>query len=112
MNGCPFCDYAGPSRVIADYAEAFVIEPLRPIVPGHVLVVARGHLQDAISNPRVFGDVARVAARYAGTSSYGACNLIASVGAAATQTVGHLHLHIVPRVEGDGLALPWTEAGL
>ena len=42
---------------------------------------------------------------------YGAasCNLITSVGAAATQTVKHLHIHIVPRHEGDGLHLPWTE---
>jgi hypothetical protein len=35
-------------------------------------------------------------------------NLITSVGAAATQTVRHLHIHLIPRREGDALALPWT----
>jgi histidine triad (HIT) family protein len=38
----------------------------------------------------------------------GPCNIITSVGAEATQTVFHLHLHVVPRRFGDGLALPWT----
>lgn len=35
-------------------------------------------------------------------------NLITSAGAAATQTVAHLHVHYVPRRTGDGLGLPWT----
>lgn len=37
-----------------------------------------------------------------------AANLITSRGGAATQTVFHLHVHVVPREAGDGLALPWT----
>jgi len=36
------------------------------------------------------------------------CNIIQSNGAAATQTVAHLHVHIVPRTERDGLLLPWS----
>ncbi len=35
-------------------------------------------------------------------------NLITSKGEAATQSVFHLHVHIVPRQEGDRLPLPWT----
>ena len=38
----------------------------------------------------------------------GESNLITSIGPAATQTVPHLHLHLVPRRPGDGLPLPWT----
>ena len=34
-------------------------------------------------------------------------NLITSRGRAATQSVFHLHLHLVPRADNDGLALPW-----
>ncbi|MYX67350.1 histidine triad (HIT) family protein [Streptomyces sp. KhCrAH-43] len=37
----------------------------------------------------------------------GPMNLITSKGREATQSVFHLHLHLVPRAAGDGLALPW-----
>jgi histidine triad (HIT) family protein len=37
-----------------------------------------------------------------------AANLITSKGSAATQTVFHLHVHLVPRQVDDGLPLPWT----
>ena len=35
-------------------------------------------------------------------------NLVQSTGAAAFQTVFHLHVHVVPRYAGDGLRLPWV----
>ncbi|CAL9324879.1 HIT family protein [Streptomyces sp. SudanB91_2054] len=37
-----------------------------------------------------------------------AVNLITSKGEAATQSVFHFHVHVVPRQEGDGRPLPWT----
>jgi histidine triad (HIT) family protein len=104
---CPFCDYAGPSRVLVDRRSVFIIEPLSPVVPGHLLAVSKKHVTDALAAPTVFGNVAEMAARYAAQSA-GACNLITSAGRAATQTIQHLHLHIIPRSEGNGLQLPWT----
>ena len=106
---CPFCDYAGPSRVLLDHRGVFIIEPLNPVTPGHLLVVAKEHVTDALAAPAVFGNIAEVAARYT-AQSWGACNIITSAGAAATQTVPHLHVHLVPRRDGDGLQLPWTVA--
>jgi hypothetical protein len=50
----------------------------------------------------------RFGTEWAKRHGVGDCNLIASRGPAATQTVPHLHLHLVPRLEGDGLPLPWT----
>jgi len=92
-----------------------VIEPLNPVVPGHVLVIPREHVTDWVDPGREEHDgyglrfAVALAQEYARRESIGDCNLITSRGPAATQTVGHLHLHIVPRHEGDGLALPWTE---
>jgi histidine triad (HIT) family protein len=34
-------------------------------------------------------------------------NLINACGAAASQTVFHFHIHVVPRYEGDPIELPW-----
>jgi histidine triad (HIT) family protein len=106
---CPFCDWSGP--VLADYGDVLIIEPLHPVVPGHLLAVATDHVTDALQAPSVTGQVAEAAADYAANRSrIEACNLITSVGAVATQSVFHLHLHIVPRTAGDGLRLPWSEA--
>lgn len=52
-------------------------------------------------------EVARRAAMHA-AARYESYNLITSCGEAATQSVRHLHWHVVPRRIGDGLHLPWT----
>ncbi|KUH36133.1 HIT domain-containing protein [Streptomyces kanasensis] len=74
---------------------------------GHVLVIPRVHVADAIEDPDVTAAAVRRAAQYAAEAG-GDLNLITSVGADATQTVFHLHWHVVPRTAGDGLPLPWT----
>jgi histidine triad (HIT) family protein len=109
MN-CPFCDYEGPSPIIADYKQegVFIIEPLNPVVPNHVLVIPRRHVEHFANHLEVTGKVAQVAADYARGRWDTDFNLITSKGPAATQTVKHLHFHLVPRQEGDGLQLPWT----
>jgi histidine triad (HIT) family protein len=85
-------------------------EPLNPVTPGHLLVIPVRHVMDAAEDPdltgRVFAAAARIARESGGDPS---CNLITSVGGAATQSVYHLHAHVVPRRHGDGLRLPWTQ---
>ena len=102
-------------RIIAGEAPAEVIykgpcgvafRPLGPVTPGHVLVVPLVHVEDFTTKPSVTAETANLAAHLA--RGMGSANLITSAGTAATQTVKHLHFHIVPRRKGDGLALPWT----
>lgn len=109
-DDCPFCDYAGPSEVLHDFGDAFVIEPLRQVTPGHLLVVPKIHVPDFAADPEAFGVVAARAAEFWSQSTLPttAANLITSRGREATQTVLHLHLHLVPRAEHDGLKLPWA----
>ena len=73
-----------------------------------MLAISRDHITDALDDPEATGHVMEAAATYARTRWVGPCNLITSVGTSATQTVFHLHVHIVPRHPGDGLKLPWT----
>lgn len=108
LRNCPFCDYKGPSEVLRETSDLYVIAPLDPVTPGHLLVIPKTHIQHFAEKPGLVGHVFAEAARLAGP---GDSNLIASDGLAATQTVPHLHVHIVPRREGDGLALPWTGQG-
>lgn len=108
MSGCPFCRrIANGEFDTAYFADVVSFEPLNPVTPGHRLFVPCVHVEDAAESPGTTSAVmmaAATAARELGND----CNLIASVGPAATQTVRHLHIHLVPRRPGDGLALPWT----
>jgi histidine triad (HIT) family protein len=111
MADCPFC-----TRVAAgefDYSDRYAVafEPLNPVTEGHLLVVPREHVSDAGSGPEIAGRVMEFAALLAGPLEFAdwpGYNIITSAGSAATQVIRHLHLHLVPRREGDGLALPWT----
>lgn len=104
---CPFCARIAGHAYDAGDEWAVTFEPLKPVTPGHRLFVSRRHVPDAFDTPAITGRVMDYAARWA-SGHLGACNLITSVGKDATQSVWHLHIHAVPRVEGDGLALPWT----
>lgn len=108
VEDCPFCDYAGPSEVIRRWHGVFAIEPLRPVVPGHVLVVPEVHVTDVGSAPWVTASVMKAAGDLA--SKLESANVLTSKGRAATQTVDHLHVHVIPREEGDGIPLPWDRS--
>ena len=108
---CPFC-----KRIVQETYDhersntyAVVFEPLEPVTPGHLLVVCRSHVESATGSTYLTGKVMELAATVALNLGEDA-NIITSVGELATQTVKHLHVHVVPRRAGDGLALPWTAA--
>lgn len=105
---CPFCEIVAgraPATVVREWDDALAIVPLTPVVKGHILVIPREHVTDYGDDPTVSAWTMYRAAELA--DDYGPSNLITSRGRAATQSVFHLHLHLVPRAENDGLALPW-----
>ena len=107
---CPFCARiaAGEYDDRAARFDAVTFEPLNPVTEGHRLVVPVTHVRSALGHVSVAADTMAYAVLVALQYGVRECNFITSAGAAATQTVQHLHIHIVPRAEGDGLALPWT----
>lgn len=106
---CVFCDIVAGievSRSLRWWAGGVMsFEPLNPVTPGHLLVVPFAHVTDALHSPFTTGLVMATAASIAERP----CNLITSCGPEATQTVMHLHVHLIPRRPGDGLLLPWSE---
>jgi histidine triad (HIT) family protein len=112
MTGpCPFCARIDIGQYEHSDVACVAFTPLNPVTPGHVLVVPRIHVPDAIAFPALAGQALRFAGFLASRLGLQSANFITSAGAAATQTVFHLHVHIVPRSEGDGLHLPWTSTG-
>ena len=115
-DDCPFCAiiYDGaPAARRRGWLDAIAITPLSPVVPGHVIVIPLKHVESAAASPETAAAAMLRAAQWAQDRGQD-CNLITSVGPAATQSVRHLHIHVVPRTDGDGLLLPWSaqqEAG-
>jgi histidine triad (HIT) family protein len=105
---CPFCEIVAgraPATIVEEWSQIIAIEPLNPVTPGHTLVLPKTHVADFTTDPQVSAMAMACASELVmGLGSY---NLITSKGRPATQSVFHLHLHLVPRAENDGLALPW-----
>jgi histidine triad (HIT) family protein len=110
---CVFCGIiAGtePATIIREWPDALAFVPLGPVVPGgHTLVVPRRHVADAVQDPAVTAATMLRAIELA--AGYEASNILTSVGSAATQSVFHLHLHVIRRAAGDQLMVPWGTTG-
>lgn len=109
VAGCVFCtpDLMVGRETVLHQPTVYSLPPLNPVTPGHLLFISEEHVTDAAVASNLTADVMRAAARHARLQAE-PFNLITSAGAAATQSVWHLHVHYVPRREGDGLHLPWT----
>lgn len=108
---CVFCEVVAgraPSVVLQQWTDAIAIKPLTPVTDGHILIIPRRHVADFAESPHVSGSMMCHAAEYASANpAYAAANVISSRGRAATQSIDHLHVHVVPRTETDKLMLPW-----
>jgi histidine triad (HIT) family protein len=110
-NACVFCDIVAnraPQERVWESEDAIAIRPRpAPINDGHLLIIPRVHVADARKDPALFGRMAAWAA-YLSVSSRQDCNIYTSCGADASQTIMHMHVHLVPRFAGDGIALAST----
>ncbi len=108
---CPFCAIASgaaAASMVLDEGTVLAFMDLRQAIPGHVLVIPRRHVPDIYAlGPDEAAAVMQVAVRVAKAlrSRFDApgLNLWQSNGEAGGQEVGHFHLHVHPRQNGDGL---------
>lgn len=108
-NDCVFCRIVcgkEKAEMVMQWSDAIAFVPLRPVTKGHTLIIPVQHVADFAEDPNVSGAVMRRAAQLMHWNQRSA-NIITSRGREATQSVFHLHLHLIPRAEGDRLALPW-----
>ena len=107
--GCAFCRIAAgeePAAVVLETEDAIAFLDRRPLFPGHVLLVPKGHVETLADLPsdRV-GGLFREARRLARAlpRALGAEGTLVAVNNRVSQSVPHLHIHVVPRRRKDGL---------
>ncbi|MBQ1025906.1 HIT family protein [Micromonospora sp. C95] len=109
MAECVFCGIVAgtvPAFRVTDEPDGVAFLDTRPVFKGHVLVVPRAHLVTLAdlppeSLPGYFGLVRRIAV--AVESGLDAGGTFVAMNNRVSQSVPHLHTHVVPRTKGDGL---------
>lgn len=106
MN-CPFCtDQEVKDRIIIENDLAFAFPTNTPIVPGHILICPKRHIQyyeNATQEEKSAIEELREKIKHALRKALNAegFNYAWNEEKAGGQSVPHFHLHIVPRKEGD-----------
>ena len=108
-DDCTFCSIvsgtAGAEIVHAD-EDSIAFLDARPLFPGHTLLVPRAHHETLADLPEErVGGLFRLTRRLstAVRDAMGAEGSFVAINNRVSQSVPHLHVHIVPRVKGDGL---------
>jgi histidine triad (HIT) family protein len=106
---CVFCEIASgqrPAHHVLDDPESLAFLDTRPVFLGHVLLVPRAHLETLADVPTelvapLFANVQRLAR--AVEAALAADGTFVAINNKVSQSVPHLHVHIVPRKKKDGL---------
>jgi histidine triad (HIT) family protein len=109
VTGCVFCSIVAgsvPAFVVASTPSALAFLDTRPVFKGHTLVVPRTHVETLADLPvdalgDYFAFVQRLSA--AVPAGLGATGTFVAINNKVSQSVPHLHTHVVPRTKGDGL---------
>lgn len=109
VKSCIFCSIArgeAQAHVVHDEGAVLAFLDSAPLLPGHTLVIPRDHVDtlDDLSEDQV-GPLFRLVRRVsrAQQQALGAEGTFTGINTRVSQSVPHLHAHVVPRREGDGL---------
>ena len=109
-DDCIFCSIVAgdiPARTVHETDDVLAFLDANPLARGHTLVIPKAHaehvgdLDDALASD-LFAAVTELNARVQSTVGADGANVGINDGEAAGQEVPHVHVHIIPRFEGDG----------
>jgi histidine triad (HIT) family protein len=108
-RACPFCEIVAgrqPAHVVLDDEATLAFLDARPLFPGHTLLVPRQHHETLADLPsdqlgRYFERAQRLSR--AMEQAFGAAGSFVAINNRVSQSVPHLHTHVVPRNRKDGL---------
>lgn len=106
---CVFCRIVAgdePAHLVLETDDLLAFLDTRPVFKGHVLLVPREHVETLPDLPAALRDPFLAAAQQIATAvrtGLGAQGSFVAINNTVSQSVPHLHLHVVPRTRGDGL---------
>ena len=106
---CLFCSIAAgetPAALVMEEDDFVGFLDVRPVFKGHVLLVPRTHVATLPDLPAELRDGFMAASQRLATAmlvGLGAQGSFVAVNNTVSQSVPHLHQHVVPRTKGDGL---------
>ena len=115
MSDCVFCRIVAgqiPSTRVHEDELTLAFMDIGQVNPGHVLVAVKAHAENLYALDDAQGaagqrTAARVARAIRDAFNPPGLSVYQANGKPAGQTVFHYHVHLVPRHEGDGMALAW-----
>jgi histidine triad (HIT) family protein len=113
MTECIFCKIVKgeiPCKKIWEDKDFLAFEDVSPVAKGHTLVIPKDHFENIFDLPEdLAGKInivcKKVALLLKEKFSVDSVNIINASGKSAQQSVFHIHYHIIPRKENDGLDL-------
>ena len=112
---CIFCRIVAgeiPALKILEDERAIAFLDIGPLADGHTLLVPKDHHRDLRDLPpdafaALGAHLPRLADAVMKATGATGLNLLQNTGASSGQAVFHVHFHLIPRREGDGLGYPW-----
>lgn len=116
MSDCIFCKIVSgqiPCTRVHETDVCLAFLDIGPLAPGHTLLIPKSHVRDVTEAPpelvatltREIPALSRAILRATGATGL---NVLQNNGPSSGQVVMHLHVHLIPRVEGDSLGYRWN----
>ena len=116
-DNCIFCKLANgqiPTNSIYEDDDFKVILDAAPAAKGHAIILPKTHAANLFELPAKYGEKIFAIAQKCGkaikeTYNYDGLNVLQNNGEAAGQTVFHLHVHLIPRMNDDKININWQQ---
>lgn len=116
-DDCIFCKLANgvfPTNTLYEDDDFRVIFDASPATKGHVLILPKQHSANVFELPdetasKIFVLAKKIATVIKEVTGCDGVNILQNNGEIAGQTVFHLHVHIIPRYEGDTANIKWVQ---
>ncbi|MCW4047388.1 MAG: HIT family protein [Candidatus Bathyarchaeota archaeon] len=111
-NSCIFCKIAqkkAPASTIYEDEDVMAFLDIRPLAQGHTLIIPKKHYKDIFDTPpellaKIHKTTQQTAIAVQKATHADGISIFQQNGAAAGQEIFHIHVHVVPRHEGQKLS--------